>query len=436
VQNGQLRAQRKLRGWSQEDLVRELVALGIELGERQLGVSRSLISRWECGVTHPRAPYPKLLCRVFNASAEKLGLVPPSSLASTSITMDGTTIEDGGDDVERRDFLRVACTAAVGGLLAPGLLRRAGAAHPLSLLDGALPLEAALSITDHYRLVLDSYPANDLMAPLLGHLQFVSQLLDSSPSRTTQIQLATAASEAAGFVSRLALDLNDEDGGWRYHQIAVAYAEQAENRVLQAYHFTGMSLQVGIQHDGKLAVQLVDRANDLVPPKASPGLQAWFAAREASAYSRLGDQPAALHALDRADGLASRSDTGDSPWPWTHPFGHGGLDGYRGAIAARLKLPEMALPALQAALGTQNPGQVGKYRALVLGDLAMSHLPAGELEESVRLTAEAFDIGSQLGSYRVLQRVREVRSYLNPYRHVDAVRDLDERMAGVGSDGS
>jgi hypothetical protein len=106
------------------------------------------------------------------------------------------------------------------------------------------------------------------------------------------------------------------------------------------------------------------------------------------------------------------------------------LDGYRGAIAARLRLPEMALPALQAALGAPNPGQVSKYRALVLGDLAMSHLPADEVEESVRLTGEAFDIGVRLGSYRVLQRVREVRSYLNPYRDVAAVRDLDERMAG------
>jgi hypothetical protein len=96
-----------------------------------------------------------------------------------------------------------------------------------------------------------------------------------------------------------------------------------------------------------------------------------------------------------------------------------------------LKLPEMALPALAAALGTQNPGQIDKYRALALGDLAMSHLPEGEVEESVRLTAEAFDIGSQLGSYRVLQRVREVRSCLNPYRDVAAVRDLDERMAGA-----
>jgi hypothetical protein len=91
----------------------------------------------------------------------------------------------------------------------------------------------------------------------------------------------------------------------------------------------------------------------------------------------------------------------------------------------------MAIPALQAALRAQDPGGIDKFRALALGDLAMSHLPEGEVEESVRLTAEAFDIGSQLGSYRVLQRVREVRSCLNPYRDVAVVRDLDERMAGV-----
>jgi hypothetical protein len=341
--------------------------------------------------------------------------------------MEGTTIEDGGDDVERRDFLRVAGTAAVGGMLTPRLLRRTGAAHFLT--DGALPLEAALSITDRYRLVLDSYPAHELMAPVLGHLQFVSQLLESSTSKATQAQLATAASEAAGFVSRLALDLNDQDGGWRYHHLAMAYAERAENPVLQVYHLTDMSLRVGILHEGSLAVQLVERANSVVPKQASPGLQAWLAGRAAGAYSRVGDQSAALHALDRAEVFANRAGGDEPPWPFTHAFGDGLLDGYRGAIAARLGLPQMALPALAAALRRQNPGHIDKYRALALGDLAMSHLPEGEVEESVRLTAEAFDIGSQLGSYRVLQRVREVRSSLSPYRDVAAVRDLDERMA-------
>src|SRR6267143_80209 len=57
MEYGRLWAQRKLRGWSQEDVVRRLIDVGIELGERQLGITRSQVSRWERGVTHPRAPY-------------------------------------------------------------------------------------------------------------------------------------------------------------------------------------------------------------------------------------------------------------------------------------------------------------------------------------------------------------------------------------------
>jgi hypothetical protein len=45
VENERLRAQRRLRGWSQEDVVRGLVGVGIEIGEKQLGVTRQLISR-------------------------------------------------------------------------------------------------------------------------------------------------------------------------------------------------------------------------------------------------------------------------------------------------------------------------------------------------------------------------------------------------------
>jgi tetratricopeptide (TPR) repeat protein len=342
--------------------------------------------------------------------------------------MEGTTIEDGGTDVERRDFLHVAGVAVVGGLLTPGLLRRTGAAQLMT--DSALPLEAALSITDHYRHVIDSQPAQEILGPVLGHLHFVSELLDSSRSPTTQIRLATAASEAAGFISRLAFDLNDVAAGWKYHHGAVAYAERAENGLLQAYHLTDMSMWAGILGDGDQAVSLTQQANSLVPRDVGPALQAWFAAREASAYSRAGDRQAALPALDRAEALASRAEVGENVWPWPHTFGHGGLIGYTGAIGARLQLPDMALPALQAAMSGPLRS-VNKYHALVLSDMATSYLPMGEVEEAARLTAEAFDIGSQLGSYRVLQRVREVRSCLNPYRYVAAVRDLDERMAGA-----
>src|SRR5438477_385475 len=105
VANERLRAQRRLRGWSQEDVVRGLVRVGIEVGERQLGVTRNLVSRWEREGTTPRAPYPKLLCLLFQSSAEELGFVSPSTPSALfSITIDGGTIEG---DMERRELLRL-----------------------------------------------------------------------------------------------------------------------------------------------------------------------------------------------------------------------------------------------------------------------------------------------------------------------------------------
>src|SRR5437763_13596008 len=117
VANERLRARRLARGWSQEDVVRGLVRVGIEVGERQLGVTRNLVSRWEREGTIPRAPYPKLLCLLFQPSAEQLGLVVLYPPATASSTIEGDTLDDGGDDVERRDFLRVAGPAEAGALL-------------------------------------------------------------------------------------------------------------------------------------------------------------------------------------------------------------------------------------------------------------------------------------------------------------------------------
>ncbi len=116
-------------------------------------------------------------------------------------------------------------------------------------------------------------------------------------------------------------------------------------------------------------------------------------------------------------------------WPLVFPFDAGRRARERGACATRLKEPQVALAALEEGLDV--PGsEASKRRALVLSDLAENFVLTGEVEEACERAGEAFDIGAQLGSYRVLQRVREVRSHLSWYRDVAAVRDLDERMAG------
>ncbi len=220
--NERLRAQRILRGWSQEDVVRELVRVGIEVGEKQLGVTRQLISRWEREGTTPRPPYPKLLCQLFGTSAEELGLVAPSSGDSACVTIEETTIED---DVERREFLGLFYTAARGAavwaVLPSGM--RSGAVSPSS--EGAsTTLEALTAITGSYRRLDDCTASLELLPLAFGHLAHVSNVAQRSGSAAERRSLWAAASEAAGLAGGLAFDAGGHAQARSHYRTAITFA--------------------------------------------------------------------------------------------------------------------------------------------------------------------------------------------------------------------
>ena len=62
-----LKYQRKLRGWSQQDLVDE--------DERVLGLTARTVGRWESGQNKPSPYYAKRLCVLFGMTAEELGIL-------------------------------------------------------------------------------------------------------------------------------------------------------------------------------------------------------------------------------------------------------------------------------------------------------------------------------------------------------------------------
>jgi tetratricopeptide (TPR) repeat protein len=114
VPNQRLIDHRKQRGWSQQDLVNELVALGNRTGERNLGLTFKQVSRWEQGWARPRPPYTKLLCMLFESSAQELGLhgpgtpapqptyVAPPSPETIVATAPGTELAPAGCGLETR----------------------------------------------------------------------------------------------------------------------------------------------------------------------------------------------------------------------------------------------------------------------------------------------------------------------------------------------
>lgn len=80
--NDRLRWARLQRGWSQDELVRQLTQSMRAHGESDTGLTATTVWRWETGVRRPTAVFRKHLVNVFGLPADELGLLSADELAS------------------------------------------------------------------------------------------------------------------------------------------------------------------------------------------------------------------------------------------------------------------------------------------------------------------------------------------------------------------
>jgi transcriptional regulator with XRE-family HTH domain len=95
--NHRLRDQRLRRGWSLETAAERLDQLAPRAGAKHLGVTASTFGKWERGIHQPRGIHRELLCLLYDATAEELGLFQPAGIEAT--------LED---DMNRRMFYRAS----------------------------------------------------------------------------------------------------------------------------------------------------------------------------------------------------------------------------------------------------------------------------------------------------------------------------------------
>ncbi len=70
-----LKYQRLLRGWSQQDVVKELVSRCEAEGRPSVGLTTDAVRRWENGYNKPSPLYRKHLCTLYGLTADKLGFI-------------------------------------------------------------------------------------------------------------------------------------------------------------------------------------------------------------------------------------------------------------------------------------------------------------------------------------------------------------------------
>lgn len=461
----QLQRERKRRGWRQQYVIDALKQLAHDYGYGSTldGFDVTALSRYENGrLGRPRDPLPELFAKLYSRRVEELfpgrQLLEDSALQVDNQTIGALSLEvatevfsriwanlealanlrNTDSDMLRRQFLQFVVSA--GGVAASAALQPFDGA-PLSsspllqLADRGVTPQAVTLVTGQYRRLEATTPAGELLGPVRAHLSFISRLLDAE-AHSGNALLAASASEAAGFAAWLAFDQGEHDGTRQHYQSAVGYAERAGSTVLQAYMLGSMSLWSAALDNGREAVDLAVKARRLIPHHAPPCPQAWAATVEATAYASMRDSKASLAALGRAEEAIEHGQPDAEPlWPWVYPFDEARIAAYRGACAVKLQLPKAALPALDQAVREQGPAPT-KQRALALCDQAAAYTLLGDLDEACRLTDEAYGIGVQTRSKKIVHRVRTVRAQPAMQRRAHAVKDLDERLREAGSPSS
>jgi hypothetical protein len=137
--NDRLVYERERRAWSQEEAASQADQLAIRLGLRGVVFTGAQFGRWERGECRPRPPYVGVVCQLYEASAEALGLCdpPPSDgfalaaggFAGSAISSPSDLVAEGEGNLDRRVAM-TSMAAVLGATLLEftGALRHSNAA--------------------------------------------------------------------------------------------------------------------------------------------------------------------------------------------------------------------------------------------------------------------------------------------------------------------
>lgn len=426
----QIRAARKVRGWSQARLAREL---GIVEGRGPDVLDRQSIYRWESGRRIPGYWMP-FIRRV-------LALENPLSGAVTDLGGDHAESTDsvasvlalGRSDVERRQFLQASSAYALGALALPdldALTRRSAAAKAGARVTvGRGEVEAVRQMT---KVLGDA--AAELGGGHARHLvvryltQDVASWLNGTFTEATGRELFAATSQLVHLGGWMAGDEGNQGLAQRYYAHSYRLAAEAGDAELSATALRGMAVQAIDLGHRAAAVRLSERCVSHARHVDNPRATAYYQTTLANAAALDSDRKTATASLATAQSAIERGP--DQPGEsWAAHYSPGRWAHEAGMILARLGDLDAAEEHLNHALNIAGLDR-RRTRAIVLADLGQVHLKRGD-------TAAAFDawngfVGCADGirSAKVGSAVQDMTARLD---RLDGVRGVEELKEKAGT---
>jgi len=429
--NDLLRRQRRLRGWTLDDVAERLHQMVAAAGDAELGVDAHMVGRWERGVRHPAPRYVALLCRLFEQSADQLGLVPAEQTVDRAVDL-GSALgpSTGGreDDVQRRQFLQYVGVLGGASMLdwdrLGTLLRGQADAADEPLLDD---LEA---LTRSYGRQVESRAPMILLPTLREHLRGLTSSLQASPPAALRRRLLSLTGMTAVMTGRLSYLLENRGDARTSWAFALELAREAGDDDLFAVTLAHQRLfHSTIPSRGRFgnttrALSLLNEAESKLSNASSPHVQVMVLAKRAEEHAADGNHSATERDLERAERLLDAAPRDDGFFAdWDRAF----LAGYRGSCLIALERPQDATEALEKARQLTRPSLVGQ-RCAVTTDLAAAYAQQREVDRACELLAESLETAERAGLEELVSRVNGARRHLDPWPDALPVRHLDERL--------
>jgi tetratricopeptide (TPR) repeat protein len=282
------------------------------------------------------------------------------------------------------------------------------------------------TLANGYQTLYHSAAPLDLMAPVVTHLRTITQLLRQQPGPYERLQLFRNRSRVATLAGRIAFfDLDDPMSARGYYNVAVEAAQEANDHLLAAAALGHLSFVPAAEHSYGAAQDYLRSAGQHVAEAPHASVASWLSAVETEIQTNAGTEHAALTAAERARDLLD-GDAGPAP-AWFDYYDPTRLAGFTGYALLKFGRLDEATEALESALAAL-PLNAVKQKAVFLADLATVHIEAREVDEACRLASYAADALQLAGYATGTDRLRDLRSRLDPWRTHPGVRALDERL--------
>lgn len=337
---------------------------------------------------------------------------------------DGRDTEVGDDHMRRRNLLRglTGAAALVGFSLAGDddddplgvdQYGRVGAAHAAQLEDAPQHLYKL-----DYR-----YGGDTLCDQASAQLKRASRLLNRGHySEELGTRLQVASGELAICAGWLAFDAGRQDQARYCYTEALAAARMANHAELEVHVLANMSMQAVALDRPREGLRLAEAARRSAVGWATPTLEALLSMREARAWAKLRDAPAAERSMSAARRAFDQRDASDQQPVWIAFFDEAELTGNEGVCQLDLGKPNRATVLLHAACDGQRESFV-RNRSLYTVRLATAYLAGNDVSMACQLGEEALAlVANEVTSTRTLNELREFRQKLNSHHASPSAR--------------